>query len=103
MKISVTDRSGNRQQVQGTDGDSLMAAIRDLDDSVEAICGGVCACATCHVYVADGWFGKLPAIKDDEDDLLDALEHRRANSRLSCQIELHDSLDGIAVTIGPEE
>ena len=103
MKISVTDRSGNLQEAQGGDSDKLMEAIRDLDDSVEAICGGLCSCATCHVYVAGDWFDKLPPIEDDEEELLDALEHRRPNSRLSCQIELNDSLDGIAVTVGPEE
>ena len=103
MKISVTDRSGNRQEAEGGDGDKLMEAIRDLDDSVEAICGGLCSCATCHVYVAGDWFDKLPAIEDDEEELLDALEHRQPNSRLSCQISLHAGLDGIAVTVGPEE
>ncbi len=103
MKISVTDRSGKLQEAQGGDGDKLMEAIRDLDDSVEAICGGLCSCATCHVYVADPWFDKLPAIEDDEEELLDALEHRQPNSRLSCQIELGANLDGIAVTVGPEE
>ena len=103
MKISVTDRSGSLQEAEGNDGDKLMEAIRDLDDSVEAICGGLCSCATCHVYVAAGWFDRLPPIEDDEEELLDALEHRRPNSRLSCQIQLNGGLDGIAVTVGPEE
>ncbi len=103
MKILLTDRAGNAQQVDGDEGLKLMEAIRDLDDSVEAICGGLCSCATCHVYVDPEWFAKLPAMEDDEEELLDSLEHRQSNSRLSCQIELVPELDGIAVTVGPEE
>ncbi len=103
MKITLTDRAGNTQNVDGEEGLKLMEAIRDLDDSVEAICGGLCSCATCHVYVNEAWLGKLPGIEDDEEELLDSLEHRQANSRLSCQIELVPDLDGIAVTVGPEE
>ena len=103
MKISVTDRDGNQHETEGTDGYKLMEALCDLDYGVAAICGGMCSCATCHVYVADEWRDKLPAMQDDEEELLDALEHRQADSRLSCQIKLVPNLDGIAVTIAPEE
>ncbi len=103
MKISLTDRAGNLQEVDGEEGQKLMEAIRDLDDSVEAICGGLCSCATCHVYVDETWFEKLPPREDDEEELLDSLEHKKPNSRLSCQIELVPELDGITITVGPEE
>lgn len=103
MKISLTDREGGKHDVDGEPGLKLMEAIRDIDNSVEAICGGLCSCATCHVYVDADWFGKLPPAEDDEEELLDSLEHRRETSRLSCQIELVPELDGIAVTVGPEE
>ncbi len=103
MKILLTDREGCTHDVDGEAGMKLMEAIRDIENSVEAICGGLCSCATCHVYVDPAWFAKLRPIEDDEEDLLDSLEGRRDNSRLSCQIELVPELDGIAVTVGPEE
>ena len=103
MRIIVTDREGSVQEAEGEPGLKLMEAIRDLDDSVDAICGGLCSCATCHVYVDSEWLSKLPAIEDDEEELLDSLENRQSNSRLSCQIELNAELDGITLTVGPEE
>ena len=103
MKILLTDREGGTHDVDGEAGMKLMEAIRDVENSVEAICGGLCSCATCHVYVDPAWFAKLRPVEDDEEDLLDSLEGRRDNSRLSCQIELVPELDGIAVTVGPEE
>jgi 2Fe-2S ferredoxin len=103
MKILLTDREGGTHDVAGEVGMKLMEAIRDIDNSVEAICGGLCSCATCHVYVDPDWFAKLRPIDDDEEELLDSLEGRRDNSRLSCQIELAPEFDGIAVTVGPEE
>ena len=103
MRIIVTDREGSVQEAEGESGLKLMEAIRDLDDSVDAICGGLCSCATCHVYVGSEWLGRLPAIEDDEEELLDSLENRQSNSRLSCQIELTPELDGITLTVGPEE
>ncbi len=103
MKINVTDRDGNTHDVEADTGIKLMEALRDLDYGVEAICGGMCSCATCHVYVAGDWLGKLPEPEADETDLLDALDYRKDESRLSCQLDLTDALEGIHVTIAPEE
>ena len=103
MKISVTDRDGISHETDGEEGLKLMEALCQLDYGVAAICGGMCSCGTCHVYVADEWQNKLSPMEPDEDELLDGLEYRAAASRLSCQIELHSGLDGIAVTIAPEE
>lgn len=103
MKIRVTDRDGESHEVEGQPGLKLMEVLRDLDYGVEALCGGMCSCATCHVYVDAGWFTDLPELEPDEDDLLDSLEARRGNSRLSCQIELGEEHDGLTVTIAPEE
>ena len=103
MRINVTDRDGNSHEVEGAEGLKLMEVLRDLEYGVEAICGGMCSCATCHVYVDPGWMGKLAAREYDEEDLLDALDGRQETSRLSCQIELTPALDGISVTIAPEE
>lgn len=68
-----------------------------------ALCGGMCSCATCHVYVDDEFVDALPPMTADEDALLDASGHRQANSRLSCQIVMSASLEGVRVTIAPEE
>ncbi len=103
MKIRVTDRDGTNHEVDGQEGLKLMEVLRDLDYGVEAICGGMCSCATCHVYVADDWIDTLTPLEDEEDDLLDSLEGRDTNSRLSCQIELGEKHDGLAVTIAPGE
>jgi 2Fe-2S ferredoxin len=71
-------------------------------DEIVAACGGNCSCATCHVYVevAPRALGEK---LDDEADLLESSEHRKQNSRLSCQIEFSDELDGLTVRIAPEE
>ena len=80
-----------------------MEPLRDMDEGVAAICGGMCSCATCHVYVDQDWLAKLPPPMSDESDMLGDLNDRRENSRLSCQIVLQDSLSGLRVTIAPEE
>ena len=63
---------------------------------------GACACATCHVYVEEGWFEKLPSQRDEEIDMLDMALEVQPNSRLSCQIICSDETDGIKVTLAPE-
>jgi 2Fe-2S ferredoxin len=103
-KLVVTDREGNVQDVEGTTGMSLMENIRDLDNSVEAICGGMCSCATCHCLIEPDWLAKLPAPSPDELDLLEELESfNPERSRLSCQVPFTDELDGLVLTVGPEE
>ncbi|MEM8798797.1 MAG: 2Fe-2S iron-sulfur cluster-binding protein [Pseudomonadota bacterium] len=103
-KLSITDLSGTETTVEGEIGLSVMENIRDNDfDELAAICGGSCSCATCHVYVDEDWLGKLDPIEQDEDELLESSERRQPNSRLSCQIEFTEVLDGLKVTIAPED
>jgi len=102
MKIIATDRKGQVHEIEGRDGWSVMEMLRDAGLPVAAECGGACACATCHVYVTDGWYEKLPARSDAEVDMLDMALAVEDNSRLSCQITCAPDLDGIAVTIAPE-
>lgn len=92
---------GGRRAVEAAAGDSVMlAATAHLVPGIEAICGGFCNCATCHVYVADAWLAKLPPPSADEDEMLDGTAADRApNSRLSCQVKLTDALDGIEITM----
>ena len=101
--VRVIDRDGTERQLDAPSGATLMEPLRDMDDGVAAICGGMCSCATCHVYVDAEWLSKLPAAMADETDMLGDLISRRENSRLSCQVVLNDALSGVKVTIAPEE
>lgn len=99
--LRVTTRDGSVRDVEGQVGLSVMEAIRDGGiDELAAVCGGCCSCATCHVYVDAGDLAVLPPMSADEDDLLDASEHRTERSRLSCQIAV---FDGLRVEIAPED
>jgi ferredoxin, 2Fe-2S len=102
--ITVIDRSGNARDVKADNGLSLMEVIRDNGfDELLALCGGCCSCATCHVYVAPEFAGNLPAMSEDENDLLDSTDNRDERSRLSCQVPVTDGLEGLQVTIAPED
>src|SRR3974390_3385332 len=101
--VRVIDRDGQERELNAPNGSTLMEPLRDMDDGVAAICGGMCSCATCHVYVDDAWISKLPAPMSEETDMLGDLMSRKPNSRLSCQIVLNDSLSGLKVTVAPEE
>jgi ferredoxin, 2Fe-2S len=102
--ITVIDRSGTARNVQADNGLSLMEVIRDNGfDELLALCGGCCSCATCHVYVDSGTAAGIPAMSEDENDLLDSTDSRSEHSRLSCQIPVSDALDGLTVTIAPED
>ena len=99
VTINVTDRTGQKYTLQASRG-SLMEVLRDNDMGVEAICGGCCSCATCHVFIGPKWAAKLPPRSSDEKDLLVAsTSYRPDESRLSCQIHLSDALDGLEVTV----
>ena len=102
MKIKVTDREGNKHELEGDSNSTLMEILRDAGLDIEAACGGCCACATCHVYVNDKWLNKINAIDDDEESMLDQAFDVKETSRLSCQISLSDDLDGIELELAPE-
>ena len=102
--ITIVSRDGSEKTVDARNGWTVMETIRDSGfDELLALCGGCCSCATCHVHVDPAFEDKLPAMSEDEDDLLDSSSHRHANSRLSCQIEVGPALDGLRVTIAPED
>lgn len=101
--LRVIDRDGTEHEVEGKTGLKVMETLRDLDYGVAAICGGMCSCATCHVYVDADWLQRLPQPMSDEQELLTELSHYQENSRLSCQIEFTPELDGLRVTIAPDE
>jgi 2Fe-2S ferredoxin len=103
VKIIATDRQGKTKELEGREGWSVMEILRDGGLDIAAECGGACACATCHVYVTDGWYEKLPEPSEAEIDMLDmALAVEANSSRLSCQLICSDATDGIKVTVAPE-
>jgi ferredoxin, 2Fe-2S len=102
MKIYAKDRGGKEHVIEGNDGWTVMEALRDAGLEIAAECGGACACATCHVYVEDGWYEKLNPPSEDEVNMLDMALAVQPNSRLSCQLTCSDELDGIKVTVAPE-
>jgi 2Fe-2S ferredoxin len=102
--LTVITRAGEERTVEGKAGVSVMEIIRSNGfGDLLALCSGSLSCATCHVYVDPEFSGPLRAMSEDENDLLDALSHRTASSRLSCQITFSDALDGLRVTIAPED
>jgi 2Fe-2S ferredoxin len=103
-KLVVVTREGEESVLEAEAGLSVMEVIRDAGiDELLALCGGCCSCATCHVFVDPAFGGVLPEMSDDENDLLDSSDHRDERSRLSCQLVMSDDLDGLTVTIAPED
>lgn len=102
--LKVIDRDGNDSVIASDTGYSLMDILQSNGQDVAAICGGVASCATCHIYVEPAVMEKIPALTDDEQTLVEESEHYIAGqSRLSCQVEFTDALDGIQVTLAPED
>jgi len=99
-KITFIMHDGEKHEVEAENGSTVMeAAIKNSVPGIDAECGGACACATCHVYIDDGWREKVGAPEAMEEDMLDFAFDIRPNSRLSCQVRVSDELDGLVVTI----
>ena len=101
-KLIITDRSGTKSEIEYDSNFTLMEALRDNGYDIEASCGGCCSCATCHVYIDEKWTNKLKNMDDDEESMLDQAFDVKNNSRLSCQIDLSEELDGLEIEIAPE-
>ena len=102
-RITVVDRDGKEHAVEAKPGLKLMEILRELDYGVAAICGGLCSCATCHVFVDEAWAARLPKKQSDEQDLLTEMsDYRPATSRLSCQLDFTEALDGLKIAIAPD-
>ena len=98
-KISFVDHTCETRTIDVENGATVIeAAIRNGIPGIEAECGGACACATCHVYVAEEWMAVVGKASQMEEDMLDFAFEVRPNSRLSCQIKVSEALDGLAVT-----
>ena len=98
-KITYIEHSGKTHTIEVSNGLSVMeGAVQNNIPGIDADCGGGMACATCHVYVTEDWFDKLPKKEDGEEDMLDMAYEPKKNSRLSCQLIVNDQLDGLVVT-----
>ena len=101
--MTVVDRDGTEHVIDAKPGLKLMEILRELDYGVAAVCGGLCSCASCHVYVDPAWVDRLPKKQSDEQDLLTELsDYRPEVSRLSCQVDFTEALDGLKVSIAPD-
>ena len=102
-RVLATDRDGSKHELDGRDRMTLMEILKQGGLSVEALCGGSCQCATCHVFIEEPWLSKLKPQTDFELATLQGEgSEMRPNSRLSCQIKWTDELDGIELTVAPE-
>ena len=98
-KITYITHDNKSQTLEVQNGLSVMeGAVQNDVPGIDADCGGGMACATCHVYVNEGWLDKLPVKEDGEEDMLDMAFEPKQNSRLSCQLIVSDELDGLIVT-----
>ena len=102
-KITYIENSGKSHTVEVAEGLTVMeGAVQNNVPGIDADCGGGMACATCHVYVKDEWFDKINKKTEGEDDMLDQAYEPKKNSRLSCQIQVTDDIDGLEVYL-PEK
>ena len=102
-KITYIEHNGKIHSIEVANGLSVMeGAVQNNIPGIDADCGGSMACATCHVYVKEEWFNKLPKKEDGEEDMLDMAFEPKKNSRLSCQLMISDQLDGLVVNL-PEK
>jgi len=99
-KVTFVHFSGEEFNVEASVGTSVMqAAIDNLVPGIDADCGGECSCATCHILVTDAWMAKTGQPGEQENLMLDLNPDRESNSRLACQIELSNDLDGLVVNL----
>jgi len=98
-KVTFITQDGKKTTVDDAEGTLMETATDNGIDGIDAICGGVCSCATCHVRVADDWMERVGPQNEDEKDILDLEDGAGKNSRLSCQIEITDELDGLVVEV----
>ena len=99
-KITYIEHNGKPHTLEVANGLTVMeGAVQNNIPGIDADCGGSCACATCHVYVDEKWFNKLPNKESAEEDMLDMAFEPKSSSRLSCQLTVSDELDGLVVNM----
>lgn len=99
-RVIYIESNGEERQVDLDEGQSIMqGALDNLIEGILGECGGCCSCATCHCYVDEAWLEKVGAPDDMERDMLDSVVDPKSSSRLSCQIQMSDDLDGLVVRL----
>lgn len=98
-QITYIEHDGTQHRLDVPSGNSVMqGAVDNALDNLQAECGGAMACATCHVYVGDAWTDKFPARDAGEEDMLECIAaERKSTSRLSCQLQVSDDMDGLVI------
>ena len=103
VRVIFVERDGNRKECNAESGMTMLELAHENDVDIEGVCGGSLACATCHLHIGDGWFGKLEDASEEELDMMELAHDRRENSRLGCQIEVTEALDGLTVSLPKKE
>lgn len=100
VKVHVTTQDGTATEFEAPVGVNLMTAVRDVAQlEMEGACDGCMVCSTCHVYLSEAWYKKVPEADDDELDVLDKALDVKDTSRLACQINLTADMDGLELTL----
>lgn len=102
-KITFKQIDGSSRTVEAGDGTLMELALDNGIDGIEGNCGGVCSCSTCHVYIPQEWMDRVGPATNIEQDTLEFSENAKSSSRLSCQIEVSDALNGLVVEVAPHE
>ena len=102
LKVTFIDPRGNAVEAEAEVGDNLLRVGQGVGLPLEGTCEGQMACSTCHVVVAAEWFDRLAEASEEEEDMLDFAAGARRTSRLSCQIDLTEDMDGLTVTVPSE-
>ena len=99
-KITYVEQNGNSHTVNVENGLSVMeGAVQNNIPGIDGDCGGGMSCATCHVYVKEDWYNKLPKKENGEEDMIDMAYEPNKFSRLSCQITVSNEIDGLVVQL----
>jgi len=102
-KITYIQQNGEKVFVDDADGNLMEIATDNDVEGITGDCGGVCSCSTCHVYIPPQWQDKVGLAEDMELDILEFNEYQKPNSRLGCQVEMTEDLDGLEVEVAPGE
>ncbi|MGY6649387.1 2Fe-2S iron-sulfur cluster-binding protein [Wenyingzhuangia sp. IMCC45574] len=102
-KITFITKDGEKVTVEGDSGNVMQLAVNNGVEGIDGDCGGVCSCATCHVFVAEGDMDKVGEAGEIEADMLELEDNVSDNSRLCCQIEISDAIDGVELTVAKED
>ncbi len=98
-KVTFVEADGKAVVVENAEGTVMECAVENDVEGIDGNCGGVCSCATCHVHVAAEWLEKVGKASEDERDLLEFEDNVNERSRLCCQIEITDAIDGLVVAV----